>query len=600
MNKEINVDSVDTCAFEAVARYIDKVGTNAGIQFDEVDNETAYSNIIQRINEFIKFGASDNLKNVRLDSKAEIDGKEYDVYAYTNILMSSQGSVTLVIKDKSRDDRQYVYHYGNSDNIRQLVKNYLSALDSLNKSAQKNVVDQWKSDFTELIGYDFFAEFNKTKEQTLRNMAEAIAEDIKRPGIKRIVDNVKVCRKYYKKANGIVNKVKKAKVVFTKGSYISGNELSSLYEIKGMETNSSESDDIAEAIYSKLSDAEKKWQGYMEEYFKTGTIKELEAEVYIDKKLNAIKNMFKCPVAITVYDPAGQTVGYVGEDDIWFNDEIFIEESGDTKIIYTPRKEGYTFDVVATNYGVVSYTVSQIIDGVISEQYYNYFDIPVEKGTKISVGLPSGVPLTSNNITVSCSGNTYSPETGTTAEQVKVTVKSDSGKGTVTGSGSYHIGDIAVLRAEPLEGYYFDGWCEGDTLRKHSETYQLEVRGDIVLTAVFIKIETEESGGSGVRFTDVSDPSRYYYDPVYWAVDKGITNGYGGANLFSPDVNCKREQIVTFLWRMMGEPQPKKYASFKDVKPTDWYYKSVSWAAENGITVGLNDGTGRFGVGAPC
>ena len=103
-----------------------------------------------------------------------------------------------------------------------------------------------------------------------------------------------------------------------------------------------------------------------------------------------------------------------------------------------------------------------------------------------------------------------------------------------------------------------------------------------------------------IKFTDVGDVSRYYYDPVYWAVEKGITNGYGGPNLFSPDVNCKREQIVTFLWRMMGEPQPKKNASFTDVKPTDWYYKSVSWAAENGITVGLNDGTGRFGVGAPC
>ncbi len=103
-----------------------------------------------------------------------------------------------------------------------------------------------------------------------------------------------------------------------------------------------------------------------------------------------------------------------------------------------------------------------------------------------------------------------------------------------------------------------------------------------------------------VIFSDVADPSRYFYEPVYWALDNGITTGAGGPGLFSPDADCTREQIVTFLWRLMGEPEPTVYTSFTDVPESAWYYKPICWAAEQGITVGLNDGTGRFGVDNSC
>ncbi len=103
-----------------------------------------------------------------------------------------------------------------------------------------------------------------------------------------------------------------------------------------------------------------------------------------------------------------------------------------------------------------------------------------------------------------------------------------------------------------------------------------------------------------VVFTDVADSSRYFYEPVYWALDNAITTGAGGAGLFSPNADCTREQIVTFLWRLMGEPEPTVYTSFTDVPENAWYYKPICWAAEKGITVGLNDGTGRFGVGQAC
>ena len=103
-----------------------------------------------------------------------------------------------------------------------------------------------------------------------------------------------------------------------------------------------------------------------------------------------------------------------------------------------------------------------------------------------------------------------------------------------------------------------------------------------------------------VLFTDVAEETQYFYEPVYWALDNEITVGAGGPGKFSPAASCTREQFVTFLWRMEGKPEPEEGCTFSDVPESAWYYKSISWAAEKGITTGLNDGTNRFGVGQAC
>ena len=91
-------------------------------------------------------------------------------------------------------------------------------------------------------------------------------------------------------------------------------------------------------------------------------------------------------------------------------------------------------------------------------------------------------------------------------------------------------------------------------------------------------------------FTDVPEGS-FYIDPVLWAVEKGITTG-ATATTFNPNGNCQRAQVVTFLWRAAGSPEPTKTENpFKDVKESDFYYKAVLWAVEKGITNGLTADT---------
>ncbi len=103
-----------------------------------------------------------------------------------------------------------------------------------------------------------------------------------------------------------------------------------------------------------------------------------------------------------------------------------------------------------------------------------------------------------------------------------------------------------------------------------------------------------------VLFTDVADNSKYYFNPVYWAVDHNpqITSGTSDTT-FSPSNPCTRAQIVTFLWKAAGAPEPKTTKNpFKDVSPSSYYYKAVLWAVENGITTGTSATT--FGPKNPC
>ena len=102
-----------------------------------------------------------------------------------------------------------------------------------------------------------------------------------------------------------------------------------------------------------------------------------------------------------------------------------------------------------------------------------------------------------------------------------------------------------------------------------------------------------------MNFVDVR-PGDYFYDSVQWAVNLGITKGTS-ATTFSPKQGCTRAQIVTFLWRAAKSPEPRSNTSkFTDVYATAHadYMKAINWATEQGITTGT--GNGKFSPDATC
>ena len=98
-------------------------------------------------------------------------------------------------------------------------------------------------------------------------------------------------------------------------------------------------------------------------------------------------------------------------------------------------------------------------------------------------------------------------------------------------------------------------------------------------------------------FKDVKETD-WYYKAVLWAVGKNITAGTS-ATTFGPNVTCTRGQVVTFLWRAAGSPEPTSTVNpFDDVSEFHYFYKPVLWAVENKITSGTAPNT--FGHDAPC
>ena len=116
------------------------------------------------------------------------------------------------------------------------------------------------------------------------------------------------------------------------------------------------------------------------------------------------------------------------------------------------------------------------------------------------------------------------------------------------------------------------------------------------VTFLWRAVGSPEPKTNTMPFTDVNAGS-YYYDAVLWAVENGITEGTSDTT-FSPNATCTRAQIVAFLWRSEKSPAASSRNPFTDVKPGAYYLDAVLWAVENGITKGTT--AMKFSPDADC
>ena len=240
-------------------------------------------------------------------------------------------------------------------------------------------------------------------------------------------------------------------------------------------------------------------------------------------------------------------------------------------------KQGETDVTAPKDVGTYDVIISRVEDDT-----YAAFSQTINGGlviTKVSSGSSSS----------GSSNSTYSVTTPSKSENGGVAVSSKNAR----------KGDTVTVTVTPDAGYRLDKLTVTD---KNGNVLKLTDKGDgkysftmpdgkVEVTAVFAK-EVETS-----PFGDVSTDA-YYYKAVQWAQEKGITDGIS-SDLFGPKQPCTRGQIVTFLWRAAGSPEPKGTAAgMTDVVPGSYYAKAVAWAVENGITTGTAEGT--FSPDATC
>ena len=156
-------------------------------------------------------------------------------------------------------------------------------------------------------------------------------------------------------------------------------------------------------------------------------------------------------------------------------------------------------------------------------------------------------------------------------------------------------GDKVTITVKPERHYAVD-----KVIVRDSKGKQLAVKdngdGTFTFEMPADKVTVEPSFSWVNPFADVAD-SAYYVDAVEWMLKREVTQGTTETT-FSPDLNCTRAQIVTFLWRVAGSPAPKGTVSFADVSADSYYAKAVAWAEEYGIADGI--GGGLFGPDATC
>ena len=191
-----------------------------------------------------------------------------------------------------------------------------------------------------------------------------------------------------------------------------------------------------------------------------------------------------------------------------------------------------------------------------------------------------------------------SSSSGSVTYPVNVPDKTENGSVTVNPKNASK-GSTVIITVTPDSGYVLETISVTD---KNGNDLKLTDKGGgkytftMPASKVEVKATFMEDNSVLNFFYDVSNDA-YYYEAVKWAVENGITGGVGNS-VFAPNQPCTRAQIVTFLWRAVGSPEPKNMSNFSDVPADSYYAKAVAWAVENGITTGTGDG--KFSPDATC
>ena len=275
--------------------------------------------------------------------------------------------------------------------------------------------------------------------------------------------------------------------------------------------------------------------------------------------------------------PGSETISITGGT-FSFDPSTKVKNNGTDYIVKRAGSEGaYTYTVLAKS-GLTSGVYLTDPSGALASNYY--VSSTANGVWTVSYSAPSsggGSSSSSRRYDVSAPSVkhgdvTVSPKSASKGDTVTITVKPDSG---------YELDTLTVKDASGSKIKVKD---KGDG----KFTFTMPA-SKVTVSAEFAEIET-------LDFADVSTDA-YYYEAVKWAAKKGITGGIGNG-LFGPNQPCTRAQIVTFLWRAAGSPEPKTMSSFADVSMDAYYAKAVAWAVENGITTGTGDG--KFSPDATC
>lgn len=296
----------------------------------------------------------------------------------------------------------------------------------------------------------------------------------------------------------------------------------------------------------------------------------------------------KCPVDVKVYSAGGELLGSIINNEVKTasSEKIFLYVSGNEKHIYFFGDEQYDVRISGTDTGSMTYTLEYLDVGAwetSDEQTISQVEITKGKQFSSKVEVKDGTTeaLTDRTVKLYVLDSSGQPEKEVLPD----------GKGTEVAYVPKPAAKLKFTDV-PAGTYYFDAvqWAVENSIT--AGTTAATFSPDAPCTRAQIVTFLWRSAGSPAPknsinpFTDVK-PGTYYYDAVLWAVSQGITAGTT-ATTFSPDAVCTRAQAVTFLYRAAGSPTVAGNSPFTDVVSGAYYDGAVRWAVSKGVTAGTS------------
>ena len=359
---------------------------------------------------------------------------------------------------------------------RKALHQYMEELQDLGLNASFNIANAVYQDILGMSLTTLTSNYvNKAVLKIENRLAIKLDEKLGIAGVgKNLIKTLDECYSFYTWAKKCIDSGKQEDV---------SSALINIANLKFEDTTVSKG--VTKKAMKELQKANQKMQRAFREYLE-GTI--------VEKEEGFWRWLFGCPVSICVYNSAGEQIGYVGEDDIWYTDDISITELGGVKEIVSFTEDALSFTVTATDHGTMSCMFEQYDENFYPVGRLNYYNVILEPEQTFQVSVPETLAEKTETAVITSGGEAIYPDeyissedsAGVTISCSAVTEDGITG-GTVSGTGTYIRGDCVILRAEAYEGFRFVGWMDGEYLVGTEEIYEFPAREDCQLAARFYK-----------------------------------------------------------------------------------------------------------------
>lgn len=411
-----------------------------------------------------------------------------DVVLNLNITMAGEAKFgELICKIKKTNKTSTAIICSTQEECQKTVNAYLDELKNTASSASYNV---YSSICTDVLGQPLSSLTSEYLEKQVRliesKTINKVSEKMHIAGVGNLMDDLNECYNYYNIAirplkNGNFNKLE--------------DVLPKLEELK-FEDTTIEKSAVSKAM-GKLNKACAKLNKATADYL-AGNLKVSD----IQKKTMAT---FNCPVNVAVFNSENKQIGYVGDDDIWYTDELVISENGDSKIISSLTNK-LSYKITATDYGTMSCSFEQYGDDSNPIGRLNYYNISLDPEQEYLVNIPTdikkdaeNIKLISNDMQISADEFIRSDENGGARIICKPVAENNAVGGEITGAGEYVKGNLVILTAIPDNGYRFIGWYENEKLVESNSEYKFTADKNRDIKARFerndyLQLDVEKSG----------------------------------------------------------------------------------------------------------